>query len=89
MFDNGVENTHSPHVVEHATRTSLIIGDIIVVVLTWMKTYKTLREALNLQIKVRLTTLLLRDGICFQSCYHTTSVSYWSLIDSLGTLYFW
>ena len=86
MFDNGVENTHSPHVVEHATRTSLIIGDIIVLILTWMKTYQTLCEALNLQMKVRLTTLLLRDGICSQDCCHTTSASYWLIFDPLGTL---
>ena len=89
MFGTNVDETHTPHIVEHATRIALIIGDIIVLILTWMKTYWNAREALNMHMKVRLTTLVLRDGICSQDCCHTTGVSYWPIFDSLGTLYFW
>ena len=82
MFGSGADNSHFPYIVEHATRASLIIGDIIVLILTWMKTFQNVREALNLQMKVRVTTLLLRDGICSQDCCHITSVSYWPIFGS-------
>ena len=67
-------DTYLPCVVEDATRLSLITGDVIVLILTWMKTYRNAREALNLQMKVRVTTLLLRDGICPQNYRRIISV---------------
>ncbi|KAJ3552359.1 hypothetical protein NM688_g4189 [Phlebia brevispora] len=48
-----------------ATRVALILGDVLVLVLTWAKTYKTKREAASLNMHLPLSTLLLRDGTVY------------------------
>ena len=74
IFGSSVDGIDFLYEVEHVIRISLIIADIIVLISTWMKTYRNAREALNLQMNIRVTTLLLRDGICSQDCCHITSV---------------
>lgn len=49
----------------HATRISVIIADALVLVLTWVKTFHTVREAARLKMKVDVTTMLLRDGTIY------------------------
>ncbi|KAI0086742.1 hypothetical protein BDY19DRAFT_995495 [Irpex rosettiformis] len=44
------------------TRTAVIIGDVLVLLVTWSKTAKSYREARQLKIKAPLTTLLFRYG---------------------------
>ncbi|GBE86105.1 hypothetical protein SCP_0806290 [Sparassis crispa] len=45
-----------------ATRISVIVADIIVLVVTWTKTYSIKRYANSAHIEAPLATLLLRDG---------------------------
>ncbi|KIP06895.1 hypothetical protein PHLGIDRAFT_443062 [Phlebiopsis gigantea 11061_1 CR5-6] len=44
------------------TRSCVIAGDLLVIVLIWIKTYNVSRQARHLNIKTSLTTLFLRDG---------------------------
>ncbi|KAI0086731.1 hypothetical protein BDY19DRAFT_907923 [Irpex rosettiformis] len=44
------------------TRISVIIGDVLVLIVTWSKTAKSYYEARQLRIKSPLATLLFRDG---------------------------
>ncbi|OCH87934.1 hypothetical protein OBBRIDRAFT_735361 [Obba rivulosa] len=46
-----------------ATRICLIASDLILLLVTWMKTYATKRQADQLNIKTPLATMLLRDGM--------------------------
>ena len=55
--------------VERVTRASAMSGDALVLAFTWAKTYRTAREAMRLNVKVKLTTLLLRDGAILPCCY--------------------
>ncbi|OCH87695.1 hypothetical protein OBBRIDRAFT_837171 [Obba rivulosa] len=48
-----------------ATRTSVIAADILILFVTWSKTYGTLRNARRSDIKVPISTLLLRDGTLY------------------------
>ena len=47
-----------------ATRIAVIIGDMLVLIVTWSKTAQLYRESQRLGIKAPLATLLLRDGEC-------------------------
>ncbi|THG95135.1 hypothetical protein EW026_g6456 [Hermanssonia centrifuga] len=47
------------------TRLALIVADLLVVVLTWVKTWETRRLASEAGIQVPLITLLLRDGTVY------------------------
>ncbi|EKM57578.1 uncharacterized protein PHACADRAFT_206475 [Phanerochaete carnosa HHB-10118-sp] len=47
------------------TRIPLIVADLLVLVLTWMKTYRQYREARALNIKSPLTTCLIHDGTVY------------------------
>ncbi|KAI0754175.1 hypothetical protein C8Q80DRAFT_1265851 [Daedaleopsis nitida] len=47
------------------THTCAIATDLLVVVLTWIKTFEIKRVAAGLQLKTSLTTLLLRDGTLY------------------------
>ena len=53
---------HSSHVVSLATRIAVIIGDVIVILVTWSKTSQLYRESRHLGIKAPLATLMFRDG---------------------------
>ncbi|KAL6305611.1 hypothetical protein BKA93DRAFT_204389 [Sparassis latifolia] len=44
------------------TQCSVIVADIIVLIVTWMKTYSIKRYACSAHIEAPLATLLLRDG---------------------------
>ncbi|EKM56312.1 uncharacterized protein PHACADRAFT_92217, partial [Phanerochaete carnosa HHB-10118-sp] len=68
------------------TRCSLIAADIIVLVLTWIKSFEHFKEMRRLKLKLSISAVLLRDGkyitlccICHESNPHNTL---------LGALYF-
>jgi len=48
-----------------ATRICCMLADLLVLVITWRKTYTTYRTASRNNIKTPLTTLLLRDGTVY------------------------
>ena len=48
--------------VSLATRILVIIGDVLVLGVTWSKTMQLYRESRHLEIKAPLATLLFRDG---------------------------
>ena len=43
----------------------MIVSDVIVIVVTWVKTWSTVRAARLLRIKLSFTTLVLREGIVY------------------------
>ncbi|KAI0087269.1 hypothetical protein BDY19DRAFT_907474 [Irpex rosettiformis] len=47
------------------TRVAVMFGDAVVLLLTWWKTMSIRKEASLARIKVKLTTLLIRDGTLF------------------------
>ncbi|EKM57583.1 uncharacterized protein PHACADRAFT_206478 [Phanerochaete carnosa HHB-10118-sp] len=47
------------------TRVPLIAADLLVLVLTWMKTYRQYKEARSLNIKSPLATCLIHDGTTY------------------------
>ena len=53
--------TH-PDSVSLATRIAVIIGDILVLVVTWSKTMQLYRESQRLGVRAPLATVLFRDG---------------------------
>ncbi|GBE84072.1 hypothetical protein SCP_0600500 [Sparassis crispa] len=48
-----------------ATRISVIVADVIVLMVTWMKTYEIKRYANSAHVEAPLATLLLRDGTLY------------------------
>ena len=54
---------YSPHVVSLTTRIAVIIGDVLVLLVTWSRTAQLSRESQRLGIKAPLATLLFRDGV--------------------------
>lgn len=48
--------------VSLATRISVIIGDVLVLAVTWTKTAQAYQEARRLNIRAPLATMLFRDG---------------------------
>jgi hypothetical protein len=50
------------YTVSYLTRGSSILGDVIVVAITWAKTFKQWREGKRLNVHTSISTLLLRDG---------------------------
>ncbi len=48
--------------VSLATRTAVIVGDVLVLVITWTKTAQAYREARRMKIRAPLTTIVFRDG---------------------------
>ena len=52
----------SPNSVSLVTRISVILGDVLVLLVTWSKTALAYRETRRLGIKAPLVTLLFRDG---------------------------
>lgn len=44
------------------SRCPLVLADMIVLVITWMKTWRKWREAMHLNSPFSVTTCLLRDG---------------------------
>lgn len=56
----------SARLVSLISRIAVIIGDVLVLVVTWMKTAKLHSEAQQLDMKAPLATLLVRDGTVAQ-----------------------
>ncbi|KIP06045.1 hypothetical protein PHLGIDRAFT_477840 [Phlebiopsis gigantea 11061_1 CR5-6] len=52
------------------THGSLVAGDMIVLILTWIKTFHQWRLSRTLGIQLRFSTCLLRDGTLFFSDNH-------------------
>lgn len=48
--------------VTMSTRGALVLADAIVLVVTWVKTFGHWREAQRLNLRVSISTCLLRDG---------------------------
>lgn len=48
--------------VELLTRCCTLVADVIVLVATWMKTFRVWREARGLEMAVSVSGMLLRDG---------------------------
>ncbi|KAI0769495.1 hypothetical protein BC629DRAFT_1292030, partial [Irpex lacteus] len=65
-FATNMSNDYCTHtqtfVVSLITRISVIIGDALVLVVTWTKTTQAYREARQLNIRAPLATVLFRDG---------------------------
>ena len=53
---------YSSHVVSLATRIAVIIGDVLILLVTWSKTAQLYYESRRLGIKAPLATLMFRDG---------------------------
>lgn len=48
--------------VVYTTRAAMMLADILVVVITWIKTFKEWNTARQLKLSLSVTTCLLRDG---------------------------
>jgi hypothetical protein len=73
-------------IVTYLARGTLILADVIVLVVTWAKTYRQWRQGRQLNMPVSLSTLLLRDGeitVVLISMIETAQK-----IHILGTWYF-
>ncbi|KAI0769498.1 hypothetical protein BC629DRAFT_1680760 [Irpex lacteus] len=52
-------------IVSLTTRIAVIVGDVLVLAVTWMKTARVYREARRLNLKSPLVTMILRDGTLY------------------------
>lgn len=59
----------------YTTRASLIAADLIVLVLTWIRTFSQLRESWRLKLPSSVSGLLLRDGTCFFIALLATNIA--------------
>ncbi|EKM57660.1 uncharacterized protein PHACADRAFT_251424 [Phanerochaete carnosa HHB-10118-sp] len=55
-------SVRTTNILIYSTRGSVILADTIVLVLTWIKTFRHWRNARRVNLGVSLTTCLLRDG---------------------------
>ncbi len=53
-----------------STRLSLITADLTVLIATWIKTYRHVKQASSLEIRVGISATLLRDGAYFMIVPH-------------------
>ncbi|EKM56356.1 uncharacterized protein PHACADRAFT_91681, partial [Phanerochaete carnosa HHB-10118-sp] len=72
--------------VLYFTRCSLIAADIIVLVLTWIKSFKQLIEMRRVNLGLSISTVLLRDGKRISLSLSCAQCNSYNVI--LGTLYF-
>ena len=71
------------------TRGSAIAVDVVVVILTWIKTYGHWRHMRELHINVSVTDILIRDGMKSFSklgLFFSSFIAFWNAAS--GTLYF-
>ena len=65
---------HTKLTVAYVARGSLVAADLIVLVLTWTKTFRNWNEARRLNLDLSVSTCLLRDGkyLCIipHACSH-------------------
>ncbi|TFY59207.1 hypothetical protein EVJ58_g5932 [Rhodofomes roseus] len=64
-FLTGMVAVASNLVMTIATRVCSIVSDLLVIVVTWWRTYALKREADRLHMRASLATLLLRDGTIY------------------------
>ncbi len=43
----------------------MILSDVIVIIVTWMKTWSTIRVAKRLDVQMSFTSLVLNEGILY------------------------
>ena len=66
-----------------ATRAAVIAADVLVLLITWQKTWDIVRQSADLEERMALSEVLLRDG---QSLYRHFCNS--MLISLTGTVFF-
>ena len=54
--------------VSVATRACMIVSDAIVIIVTWIKTWSTMRAAKLLHIHMSFTSLVLKEGMLYFVC---------------------
>ena len=69
------------------TRVCAIVSDLLVITITWRRTYAMKREADRLHIKASLASLLLRDGTIYFVCVPSTLLAESVLIHEQGPPY--
>ena len=52
-------------IVSVATRACMIVSDAVVIVVTWLKTWSTVRMAKRLRVNMSFTSLILKEGILY------------------------
>ncbi|KAI0747406.1 hypothetical protein C8Q74DRAFT_1374441 [Fomes fomentarius] len=57
-----------------STRSSVILGDILVLIVTWYKTYSTWKTAASVAMKASFSSMILRDGTIYFLCFMTINV---------------
>ena len=57
------------HPVSLGTRLAVIVGDVLVLLVTWAKTAQSYREARRLKVEAPLVTLLFLDGESTRTTY--------------------
>ena len=60
QFEMGADRWYG--VVLILTRASVVLGDVLVIGVTWYKTYNTWKTAASVAMKASFSTMLLRDG---------------------------
>ncbi len=56
-------NDWTPVIVSLGTRVTLIVGDVLVLAVTWVKTARNLTEGARIGMRTPLSTMLFRDGV--------------------------
>lgn len=55
-------------IVALSTRLAVIVADIIVLAVTWLNTFATVKQASSAGIRVSISQAILRDGKCSIAC---------------------
>lgn len=58
-------SVRTSNIMTYATRACLILSDVLVLIVTWIKTFGQWRSARQANVRVSLTTCLLRDGTVY------------------------
>lgn len=53
------------HMMLFITHVPIIVGEVLIIIFTWLKTYRQLREAKRLRMSLTLSTCLIRDGTVY------------------------
>ncbi|OCH84034.1 hypothetical protein OBBRIDRAFT_742282, partial [Obba rivulosa] len=88
-FDRSFQSGNSKRILVHTaivTRAALIVADVLILAITWSKTYAIRKEAARNNVSTPLATMLLRDGEC--SILNAISKSLKMRFVLIGTLYF-
>ncbi|RPD66214.1 hypothetical protein L227DRAFT_570117 [Lentinus tigrinus ALCF2SS1-6] len=54
-----------PSLVSVATRSCMILSDALVIIITWVKTWGTMRAARKLHVQMSFTSLILKEGVLY------------------------